>query len=455
MIAEKFKQQRAFFQSGATLDTRFREKALKKLLRVLKANESLLDEAIFQDFGKSAYENYSTELATVYAEIKEAICNLGEWSSPQKVPVNLTNFPGKGYIHHDPFGVCLIIGAWNYPYQLTLGPLVPAMAAGNTVVLKPSELSPASSAALRKILSEAFAEEYLMVSEGDADVTTQWLAQPFDKIFFTGSPRVGKIVMKAAAEHLASVTLELGGKSPCIVTSCANLKMTARRIVWGKFLNAGQTCIAPDYVLVEQSAAQKLLDEMKRQVHLIYGDDPSRSEGFVRIINRRHFDRLAALVDAEKVFEGGVMDAERLYIAPTILANVLPDDPIMQEEIFGPLLPVITFTNREEVFPIVEKHRNPLALYLFTSDKRFKKEVVRRIPFGGGCVNDTLMHFTNPNLPFGGVGSSGTGSYHGVFGFRCFSREKGVLHKGLWFEPFVKYPPFTGFKKWLMRLMMG
>jgi len=452
MIDTQFQKQRDFFRTGTTLSIDYREKALRRLLKALRNNQSLLDEAIYSDFGKSAYENYSTELSTVYAEIKEALVNLSEWARPHKVKTNLANFAGKSYIHHDPFGVCLIIGAWNYPYQLTLGPLVPAIAAGNTVVLKPSELSPASSSALKKILSEVFPEEYLLVVEGDAQVTSAWLQQPFDKIFFTGSPRVGRIVMKAAAEHLASVTLELGGKSPCIVTADANLPMAARRIVWGKFLNAGQTCIAPDYVLVEKSVEGKLLNLMKRQIEAIYGPDPSVSEGYVRIINRHHFDRLMALVEPAKVFAGGSSDAGKLYIEPTLLCDVTFGDNVMQEEIFGPLLPVIAISRREDVFDLIEQHRNPLALYLFTSIRKFRREVVRRIPFGGGAVNDTVMHFANPNLPFGGVGNSGMGSYHGKFGFNCFSREKGVLHKALWFEPMMKYPPFTKLKKWLLKM---
>lgn len=452
MISSQFQKQRAFFDTGATLDVRFRISALRKLYKALKSNQKKLDEAIFTDFGKSAYENYSTELSTVYAEINEALVNLPDWASRKRVSTNLANFPGTSYIHHDPYGVCLIIGAWNYPFQLTLGPLVPAIAAGNTIVLKPSEISAASSAVLKKVLSEVFDEAYLLVSEGDASVTTNWLHQPFDKIFFTGSPRVGKIVMKAAAEHLSSVTLELGGKSPCIVAADADLKMAARRIVWGKFLNAGQTCIAPDYVLVEQRVEERLLVEMKHQIAAIYGSDPSASEAFVRIINRNHFDRLVALIDPKKVYAGGDVNVDKLYIAPTVMRDVSFDDAVMQEEVFGPILPVISFYNRDHVPTMIQQHRNPLALYLFTSSRRFKRVITDRVAFGGGAINDTIMHFANPNLPFGGVGYSGMGSYHGKFGFQCFSREKGVIHKALWFEPPMKYPPFTALKKWLLKL---
>lgn len=452
MITNQFQKQRDFFNTGATRPFKFRINALRKLYKALKSNQKLLDEAIFTDFGKSAYENYSTELATVYAEINEALVNLPDWASRKRVSTNLANFPGSSYIHHDPYGVCLIIGAWNYPYQLTLGPLVPAIAAGNTIVLKPSEISPASSAVLKKVLSEAFEEEYLLVSEGDVAVTTEWLRQPFDKIFFTGSPRVGKIVMKAAAAHLSSVTLELGGKSPCIVAADANLKMAARRIVWGKFLNAGQTCIAPDYVLVEKQVEEQLLAELKHQITAVYGPDPSESEAFVKIINRSHFDRLVSLIDQKKVYTGGAADAEKRYIAPTVLRDVSFGDAVMQEEIFGPLLPVISFQHRDQVPAMIEHHRNPLALYLFTSSRRFKRVITERVAFGGGAVNDTIMHFANPHLPFGGVGSSGMGSYHGKFGFQCFSREKGVIHKAMWFEPPMKYPPFTSLKKWLLKL---
>lgn len=452
MINKQFQKQVDYFRSGATLPVSFRERALRKLLKALKNNEKLLDEAIYSDFGKSAYENYSTELSTVYAEIKAALLDLPYWAARQKVRTNLANFPGSSHIYHDPYGVCLIIGAWNYPYQLTLGPLVPAIAAGNTVVLKPSELSPASSGALRKVLSDAFPEEYVLVVEGDAAVTGEWLEQPFDKYFFTGSPRVGRIVMKAAAEHLASVTLELGGKSPCIVTADANLEMAATRIVWGKFLNAGQTCIAPDYLLVEKAVEEKLLFLMKKRIEKVFGLNAFESEAYVRIINQRHFDRLSSLIMPDKVFSGGGTDAEKLFIQPTILRDVSFSDAVMQEEIFGPLLPVIAVKDRSEVFDLIQNHRNPLALYLFTSSRMFKREVIRRIPFGGGAVNDTIMHFVNPNLPFGGVGSSGMGSYHGKFGFQCFSREKGVIQKATWFEPLMKYPPFTPLKRWLLKI---
>ena len=454
MITTLFNSQVQFFNSGATLSLAFRVQALKKLYKALKRNENLLNEAIFSDFGKSAFENYSTELSTVYSEINEALYNLSFWAAKRKVKTNLANFPGSSYIFRDPFGTALIIGAWNYPYQLTLGPLVPAIAAGNTVFLKPSELSPSCSAVLKKILSEVFDEKHVVVIEGDAGVTSTLLNQPFDKFFFTGSPRVGKIVMKAASEHLASVTLELGGKSPCIVTADANLAMAAKRIVWGKFLNAGQTCIAPDYVIVEKRVEQQLLTLIKQQILKVFGDDASASEAYVRIINQRHFDRICGLIDSSKVFTGGKADAQKLNIEPTVMRDVKLSDAVMQEEIFGPVLPVLSVENRDEVFDLIRNHRNPLALYLFTSSRKYRKQILQRVPFGGGAVNDTVMHFVNPNLPFGGVGYSGMGSYHGKYGFDCFSREKGVVYKATWFEPFMKYPPYNSFKKWLLKFVV-
>jgi aldehyde dehydrogenase (NAD+) len=293
-----------------------------------------------------------------------------------------------------------------------------------------------------------------VVFEGDAGVTSTLLNQPFDKFFFTGSPRVGKIVMKAAAEHLASVTLELGGKSPCIVTADANLSMAAKRIVWGKFLNAGQTCIAPDYVIVEKRVEQQLLTLIKQQILKVFGDDASASEAYVRIINQRQFDRICGLIDPSKVFTGGKADAQKLYIEPTVMRDVKLSDAVMQEEIFGPVLPVLSVENRDEVFDLIRNHRNPLALYLFTSSRKYRKQILQRVPFGGGAVNDTVMHFVNSNLPFGGVGYSGMGSYHGKYGFDCFSREKGVVYKATWFEPFMKYPPYNSFKKWLLKFVV-
>lgn len=443
--------QREYFFSNKTKSVKFRIKQLKKFRKILKDNESLLYDAIDKDFGKSKYETYLTELSLVYHEINLAIKKVRKWSRPKYVWTNMTNFPGKSRIFSEPLGNSLVIGAWNYPYQLSLIPAIAAIVAGNTVIIKPSELSEHTSAIMSKLINENFDSGLLYVKEGSVKETTELLEQRFDKIFFTGSTAVGRIVMQAAANHLTPVTLELGGKSPVFVFSDASLKMTAKRIAWGKFLNAGQTCVAPDYVLVHKDIKDKFLLEMKKQVELIQGNEPKGKETYVRIINKRHFDRLNELIHRDKIYYGGETDEEHLYISPTILDNISFDDKVMEDEIFGPILPVIEFDNLDDIINKVKLRPNPLALYVFTNKNKIKKRLIKEISFGGGTVNDTILHLSNSKLPFGGKGFSGTGNYHGKAGFDTFSHKKSILFKGLWFEPFLKYAPYNKFKMKLLK----
>jgi len=440
-MKELVAQQRQFFNSHTTKDISFRIKQLTSLEDVLNDNIELLDRAIYNDFKKSSFENYMTEIGIVLYDIKQAKKKLTRWSSKQRVKTNLGNFPAKSYIIPEPLGVTLIISSWNYPYQLSLAPIVAAIAAGNTIILKPSEISSQTSSMMASILNEAFDPNFLKVIQGGVQETTELLKQKFDKIFFTGSTTVGKIIYKAAAEHLTPVTLELGGKSPVIITKDANIKMAAKRIVWGKFLNAGQTCIAPDYLYVDAQISESLLKALTKEIEKArYSFE---NGNYVQIINERNFDRLATLLDPSKIYYGGHTDKAQRYIAPTLLHTVSFDDKIMQEEIFGPILPVLTFTDLNEAVKNVQLLPKPLSCYVFTSSEQVKNKIIKEISFGGGAINDTIMHISNPNLPFGGVGSSGFGSYHGQAGFNCFSNFKSILDKPTWYESSLKYAPYT------------
>jgi aldehyde dehydrogenase (NAD+) len=447
--------QREFFNTNITKDVSFRISQLKKLESVLRSNQSLMDEAIYKDFKKGSFENYATELSIIYHEIDNYIKNIKTWSRRIRVKTDLANIPSKSYVIPEPFGVVLVIGAWNYPFQLSILPMVAAIAAGNTVIIKPSELSLNSSHAMAKIINDNFDSNYIKVIEGGVEETTALLREKFDKIFYTGSTNVGKIVMKAAAQHLCPVVLELGGKSPSFVFNDANIKITAKRLIWAKFLNGGQTCVAPDYLLLEKGVKDKLVAEMKQQIVEILGDNPIDSEAFVRIINPRHFDRLSLLIDKKKVVYGGQTIAEELYIEPTLMDNVSFDDLVMQEEIFGPILPMIEFDNLDWAIKQVKDRPKPLALYIFGKNRSDINKILNEVSFGGGAVNDAIMHLTNSALPFGGVGDSGTGSYHGKYGFEAFTHYKSVLDKSTLFEPSIKYAPYSGFKLKLLKLLMG
>ncbi len=447
-----FQSQQKFFLSQQTKELCFRKSNLKKLKHLLKENEPKLYEAIYTDFGKSKFDTFSTELNMLYLEIDYFLKNLNKLMKPRKIGTNLVNMPGSSCLYYDPLGCALVIGAWNYPYQITLLPVIDAMAAGCTCMIKPSEIPANTMRVMAEIINNNFAPEYLYVVEGGVPETTTILEFPFDKIFFTGSPKVGKIVYEAAAKNLIPVTLELGGKSPCVVTESADLKVAARRIVWGKFLNGGQTCVAPDYLLVHQSVKDELLKEIKERIQ--YSGYTEGAEQYVRIINERNFQRIMSLMDISKIYCGGKTDEKNLYIEPTVLDNISWEDPIMQEEIFGPLLPVLTYETFDNALKAILKLPKPLSAYLFTGNKKEKEQLISVIPFGGGCINDTIMHLINNNLPFGGIGNSGTGHYHGKYGFECFSHLKPVLDKATWGEPDLKYPPYTTNKeKWIERLM--
>ena len=450
--ADILQQQKTFFNTHATKDLDFRKAQLQKLKKVVKSNEKLLYDAIYQDFGKSEFETFGTEISFIYKDIDYYLKNLKSFAKPKNVLTNIVNQMGSSKIVFEPLGNCLVIGAWNYPYQLTLTPVIAAIAAGNTCMIKPSELPENTMKAMAKLINENFDPQFLYVVEGGVEETTAILKLRFDKIFFTGSPRVGKIVYKAAAEHLTPVTLELGGKSPAFVTEKADLQIAAKRIVWGKFINAGQTCVAPDYLYVAENIKAKflkvLIEEIKKRN---YTDNVDH---YCKIINERNFDRLEKMIDREKVVFGGETNCEKRYISPTVLDNVTWDDAVMQEEIFGPILPILTYKNLETAMQTVVEGEKPLSAYLFSNDAKEQELFTEKLSFGGGCINDTLMHLSNDRLPFGGVGNSGIGHYHGKFGFEAFSHQKAILKKSNYLEPELKYPPYSDAKLNILKKLL-
>lgn len=447
-------QQRVFFNTGMTRNVKWRKAQLKALYCAIKNHEKELFDALKVDLNKSPAEAFSTEIGLVLEEISFALKHLSKWSKNKKVRSTLLSFPSAGKIYYEPYGVVLILSPWNYPVQLALMPLVGAIAAGNCAVIKPAEDSAASSKVLAKIIKSCFAPEFVNVAEGDKTVSESLLKEEFDYIFFTGSPSVGKIVMKAAAEYLTPVTLELGGKSPCIVDETANISVSAKRIVFGKFINAGQTCVAPDYLFVHKSIKEKLLSEIKKEICNFYTDSPEQNQDYPCIINKRHFMRLCEYFKDGEIVCGGKTNFETLQIAPTIIDNVSLDSSVMQEEIFGPVLPVITFDEIDEVIKFVTERPRPLALYFFSADKKRQRKIVKMLPYGGGCINDTILHLVTPYMPFGGVGNSGMGNYHGKNSFETFSHKKSVLHKGFFGDLPFRYPPYGEFFLKLLRIIM-
>ena len=447
-------QQKKFFNSNSTKQVSLRIETLKKLKNLLKENEQELYTAIYTDFKKSEFETYLTELSLIYNELNGAIRNLKKWSKQKRVRTNLANFPAKSYIIPEPLGTVLVISAWNYPYQIALIPAISALAAGNTVVIKPSEIPNNTSKILAKIINSNFDSNYLAVIEGGVKTTTELLQQKWDKIFFTGSTPIGKIVYKAAAENLTPVTLELGGKSPTFVLADCNIKITAKRIVWAKFLNAGQTCIAPDYLLVEEKIKEQLLLALKKEIENAYPNNKEVQENYVQIVNERNFNRLEQLIPTEKIYHGGETNKENRSISPTLLHNINYDDSIMQDEIFGPILPVISFENLEDVIGKIKEREKPLSLYIYSKNKKTIKKILHEISFGGGGINESLVHYSNPNLPFGGVGASGIGNYHSKAGFDTFTHYKSILHKTSWLEPNIKYTPFTKLKMRILKFIL-
>ena len=448
-------EQRKFFQSGATLPYAFRVKQLKTLYGAIKKNEDLIFEALQRDLGKSPFESYATEVSLVCAEIKHTLKHLRGWMKDQSAPTPVQSFGAKSYIHRQPLGVALIMAPWNYPFQLNITPLVAAIAAGNCVVLKPSRYAKHTSTLLANLIKAHFPKEYIALFEGGKEVNTALLNIGFDHIFFTGSVRVGKIVMEAAAKHLTPVTLELGGKSPCVVDRTADLEKTAHRIIWGKALNAGQTCVAPDYVLAHSAVKQELIQAMQKAIKKFFGENPLQSGDFGKIIRAEAFDRLQGLIEEEreKIITGGACDREQLKIELTLVDNPALDSALMTEEIFGPILPIIAYDDFGEAVKIIRSREKPLALYLFTKDKNLETWVAHNLLYGGGCINDTVMHVANYHLPFGGGGASGIGSYHGKKGFETFSHAKSILKQTFAFDVPLRYAPYKNKLNLLKRVM--
>lgn len=443
----------SYFDSGATLSYTSRKKTLLKLRAVLKKWEEKLNYAVLMDLNKSAFENYETELGLTFSEISHTLKHLKKWMKPEKVMTPLAHFPSSSRIIKQPKGVVLIMSPWNYPLLLSLTPLVAALSAGCCVALKPSRYSENTSRVLREMFDSEFDERIVKVFEGGHEANTQLLELRWDHIFFTGSPNVGKAVMKAASENLTPVTLELGGKSPCIVDGTASLKTAAVRLAWGKFLNAGQTCVAPDYLLVDRKCKDAFIEEFRKAADRLYPGG-CRNKDLGKIINRKHFDRLCGLMDGQKIVYGGEKDEKTLKIAPTVLDDVSPDSPVMNEEIFGPVLPVIAYDRFEDAIEFIRRREKPLALYIFSKDKSHIWTVQSSLTYGGGCVNDTVVHLSNPNMPFGGVGHSGMGSYHAKRGFDTFTHEKSTLKKALWPDIPVRYAPYNDRLIKLLKLLL-
>ena len=435
-------QQKAFFNSGKTRDVPFIKSTLIRLKKSILANEEAIFEALHKDFKKSKFEAYFSEIGILISEIDMTLKNLNAWTKPKKVRAAALNFPSKDFIYSEPYGQVLIIAPWNYPFQLAIAPVISAIAAGNTVVLKPSELTSHTAQIIEDILSEIFNKEHLCVVQGGIPETTALLNSRWDYIFFTGSVPVGKIVAKAAAQYMTPVTLELGGKNPCIIDDSADLKLTAKRLVWGKFVNAGQTCIAPDYLIVEKSIKPALIKQLKIEITKAYGEDPKKSTDYPRIVNTKNLERLSTMLKGVDVVHGGEIVAEDNYLAPTLVDNPSLKSKLMEGEIFGPILPILSYETMEDIELMVNRYEKPLGFYVFSNRKKFYNTLIKKYSFGGGSVNDTMIHFGNPRLPFGGVGESGIGAYHGRLGFDSFSHKKGITIKANWLDIPLRYAPY-------------
>lgn len=451
MRQKMLREQQKFFQSGVTRQVAFRLAALAILQKAIKRWEAEIIQALKKDLGKSEFESYETEIGLIYEEIRFARRHLRGWTRIKRVKTPLVQFPSRSYIRKEPLGNVLIIAPWNYPFQLTVSPLIGAIAAGNTAVVKPSELSPATAEVIEKMIAETFEPHYIHVVLGGIRTTQSLLEQKFDHIFFTGSTRVGALIAQKAAQTLTPVTLELGGKSPCIVDETADIPLAARRIAWGKFLNAGQTCVAPDYIICQEKVQKTLTDALKKVIDEFWPGDATENEDYPKIINTQHFERLVRLMESGNILIGGKADESKRKISPTVLVDVSKDSSVMQEEIFGPILPVLTYRKLDEIPQII--NNAPLSFYLFSTSKENEEYLLNNIPFGGGCVNDTIVHLSTPYLPFGGVGQSGTGSYHGKKSFDCFSHEKSILKKGNWLDIRLRYPPYARKLKMLKRFL--
>lgn len=434
-------------------DINYRKESLKKLLHIITKHEEAIIKALYDDFKKPAFEAVLTETNYVISDLKETIKNINSWAKPKKVSASLLNFPSSDYVYSEPYGHVLILAPWNYPFQLALCPLVAAVAAGNKVTLKPSELTPHTAAIISKIIIETFPVKEVVVVTGDATVAAELLKKRWDYIFFTGSVAVGKIVAKAAAENLTPVTLELGGKSPCIVDETANLELSARRIVWGKIINAGQTCVAPDYILVHHKMKDTLVKFLILEIEKALGTNPEESPDYARIINLKNWERQLSLLENQDTLFGGKSNKESLYLAPTLLDEPKMDSKVMQEEIFGPILPILSYKTKSDIEKIILSFEKPLSLYLFTQNKSFVDEVLQKYSFGGGCINDTVIHLVNNKLPFGGVGNSGMGAYHGKLSFDIFSHKKAIVKRGTWLDLPLRYAPYKDKLQTIQKLL--
>jgi len=453
VTAKTVSNQRLFFTKHQTKKLSFRIEQLKLLQQAILDNEAAITKALNADLNKPELESYVTEIGSCLEEIKYALKHIRSWVKPKKVRTPLPYLPASSKVYSEPLGVVLIIGAWNYPLQLVISPLIGAIAAGNCAIIKPSEIAVNTSTLLAEIIPKYFDSSFISVVEGGKEVTEQLLEEKFDHIFFTGNTQVGKIIMSAAAKQLTPVTLELGGKSPCIVDGNTHLEYTARRIVWGKFLNAGQTCVAPDYLLVDRKIKKDLLEHLKQIIQEFYGTTPETSPDYARIINQHHFQRLCELLKTGEIVVGGDTNPSDYYIAPTVIDGVSPEEGVMQEEIFGPILPVIEYTNLSEAIAFVNAKPKPLALYFFSNNKQHQNQVLQETASGGACINDTIVQIAFPGLPFGGVGDSGIGRYHGKTSFETFSHQRSVLHKSFWVDLKLRYAPYKGklkFLKWLI-----
>ncbi|MBT3175028.1 MAG: aldehyde dehydrogenase [Lentimicrobiaceae bacterium] len=449
-----YQQQVEYFRDGKTKPIQNRINTLRKLYNLFKENESLIHSALNKDLGKSKFESYATELGIVLDEIKYHIRNITSWSSPTRSANPITNFPATSYTTYEPLGNVFIIAPWNYPFQLLITPLIGAISAGNTAILKPSEISSNTSMVIKDIINNNFDPGLIKVFEGDKYITQDLLKFNFNHIFFTGNTEVGKIIYKSAADKMIPVTLELGGKSPCIVDSKINLKLAAKRIIWGKLINAGQTCIAPDYILVNKEVKDKLISELKLAIINFYGNDVSLSKDYPRIINESNVIRLSTLIDNTKILYGGKYNVKDCYFEPTLIDNVSINSPIMSQEIFGPILPIMTYDNIDEAIDIVQSKEKPLALYFFSNCKQKQNRILNEVSCGGVTINDTIMHFANNKLPFGGIGNSGIGKYHGKYSFLTFSNQKPVVRKKTWIDIPIRYAPFKNKLK-IVKMLLG
>lgn len=453
-IKKLVEEQRAYFMSGKTKNINIRLKALERLEQAIKKREKEIHEALKKDLNKAPMESYMSETGMTYAELSYVKKHLRRWATPHAVITPLAQFHGKSFSYPEPYGVVLIMSPWNYPFMLSLEPLIGAIAAGNCCIVKPSAYSPNVSKVICSLIRETFPRKYIAVVEGGREENTALLEQRFDYIFFTGGVTVGKYVMEKAANHLTPVTLELGGKSPCIVDQTANIRLAAKRIVFGKFLNCGQTCVAPDYLLVQEEVKAELVHYLIKYMKKMYGTHPLENEAYPKMINEKHFDRVCRLMEGMEIVAGGTFDRKQLKIAPTLLDHVKEDDPVMQEEIFGPVFPILTFKDFTDAEKFVQKREKPLALYLFTTDREVEKRVLTNLSFGGGCINDTIIHLATSRLGFGGVGASGMGSYHGKHSFLTFSHQKSVVKKYNWIDLPMRYQPYQFWKEWTVRLFL-